>query len=196
MSKYIIEIAEEYEEYFKGVLICGIADGKFAVDVIAREDLEELNSDYINEHYGELQDEAYQRGLEDGKKAFDLLDAERDSEYQRGYEDGKNSTEKGCEGCKYESRTAIEEPCKYCSNCHTSKYTPMPKHSDRIEVGDEVIWTTDNIKLIVTSMYEVGSIKWCDGVAQDGKVYSTLIENNQKTGKHYDIQSILEAMRT
>lgn len=93
MSKYIIEIAEEYEEYFKGVLICGIADGKFAVDVIAREDLEELNSDYINEHYGSLQDEAYQRGLEDGKKAFDLLDAERDSEYQRGYEDGKKSVE-------------------------------------------------------------------------------------------------------
>ena len=42
--KYIIEIAKEYEEYFKGILICGIADGKFAVDVIAREDLEELTS--------------------------------------------------------------------------------------------------------------------------------------------------------
>ena len=65
MSKYIIEIAEEYEEYFKGVLICGIADGQFAVDVIAREDLEELNSDYINEHYGSLQDEAYEQGLND-----------------------------------------------------------------------------------------------------------------------------------
>ena len=42
--KYIIEIAKEYEEYFKGILICGIAEGKFAVDVIAKEDLEELNS--------------------------------------------------------------------------------------------------------------------------------------------------------
>ena len=71
MSKYIIEIAEEYEEYFKGVLICGIADGKFAVDVIAVEDLEELNSDYINEHYGSLQDEAYKRGYEDGKKSVE-----------------------------------------------------------------------------------------------------------------------------
>ena len=71
MSKYIIEIAEEYEEYFKGVLICGIADGKFAVDVIAREDLEVLNSDYINEHYGQMQDEAYQRGYEDGKKSVE-----------------------------------------------------------------------------------------------------------------------------
>ena len=192
MSKYIIEIAEEYEEYFKGVLICGIADGKFAVDVIAREDLEELNSDYINEHYGELQDEAYQRGLEDGKKAFDLLDAERDSEYQRGYEDGKNSTEKGCEGCKYESRTAIEEPCKYCSNCHTSKYTPMPKHSDRIEVGDEV--TTHWAKGIATVADYGNDIFYV--MFSDGSCGKREVNTLKKTGKHYDIQSILEAMRT
>lgn len=69
MSKYIIEIAKEYEEYFKGVLLCGIADGKFAVDIIAREDLEELNSDYINENYGSMQYEAYRRGLEDAWEA-------------------------------------------------------------------------------------------------------------------------------
>ena len=173
MSKYIIEIAKEYEEYFKGVLICGIADGKFAVDVIAREDLEELNSDYINEHFSDLQDTAYQKG----------------------FEDGKNSIENGCKGCKFESRTVMEEPCKYCSNCHTSKYTPMPKHDDPIKVGDEVIYTTDNITLIATSTYKVGSINLCDGVAKNGRVYSTLIENDRKTGKHYDIASILEAMR-
>ena len=28
-------------------------------------DFEELNSDYINEHFGELQDEAYKKGLQD-----------------------------------------------------------------------------------------------------------------------------------
>ena len=66
--KYIVEIAKEYEEYFKGILICGIAEGKFAVDVIAKEDLEELNSDYINEHFGDLQDTAYKKGLEDGRE--------------------------------------------------------------------------------------------------------------------------------
>lgn len=84
MSKYIIEIAKEYEEYFKGVLLCGIADEKFAVDIIAREDLEELNSDYINEHFGELQDEAYQRGINDGS-----LDVKQRVEraYRRGLED-------------------------------------------------------------------------------------------------------------
>jgi hypothetical protein len=43
------------------------------------DDLEELNSDYINEHYGELQDEAYLKG----------------------FKDGKNNVENGCDGCKY-----------------------------------------------------------------------------------------------
>ena len=62
-------------------------------------------------------------------------------------------------------------------------------------MGDEVIWKTENVTLIVTSTYETGGFDWCDGVAQDGKVYHTLAENNQKTGKHYDIASILEAMR-
>lgn len=133
MSKYIIEIAEEYEEYFKGVLICGIADGKFAVDVIAREDLEELNSDYINEHFGELQDEAYQRG----------------------FEDGKNQKE------------------------------------DSIEVGDEVE-DSDGDKTIVTNIH--GNL--FDGLCSDGSVMSDLfLDDNHKTGKHYDIASILEAMR-
>ena len=32
---------------------------------IALENLERLDSDYINEHYGELQDEAYQQGMND-----------------------------------------------------------------------------------------------------------------------------------
>ena len=166
--KYIIEIPDDVQY----VLLNGKADNKYYTAVRPIAELEELNSDYINEHYGELQDEAYQRGLEDGKwKAED-----------------------GCDGCKYYEDTSLTNPCSECSRGCVDHYKPA-SDPDRIEVGDEVIWTTDNIKLIVTSMYEVGGINWCDGVAQDGKMYSTLIENDRKTGKHYDIQSILEAMR-
>lgn len=169
MSKYIIEIAEEYEEYFKGVLICGIADGKFAVDVIAREDLEELNSDYINEHYGELQDEAYQKGFEDGKNSIDM----------------------GCEGCRFSLRFAKDEPCKSCSNCYKSKYEPMPKEDDRIEVGDEVISDTGT-KFTVTGFANSNSA--C-GISARGFWCFNTIDKLTKTGKRYDIASILEAMR-
>ena len=178
MSKYIIEIAKEYEEYFRGVLICGIADGKFAVDVIAREDLEELNSDYINEHFGELQDEAYERGLEDAWEAAKKL-------YLNG-------------ACKdmfgeyfntfIKNNTAQEAIAKMKAYEH--------KDSDRIEVGDEVDWDGDCF--IVTKIFQPRNMKeQCDGIDDDGSAYhDILMEDLKKTGKHYDIASILEAMRT
>ena len=92
--KYILEIKPEYEDSFKGVMILGAKDSNLFVDSLAVENLEELNSDYINEHYGSMQDEAYQKGLEEGKKAFDLLDAERDSEYQRGLDEAWEAARK------------------------------------------------------------------------------------------------------
>lgn len=180
MGKYIIDTdkwANLFEVQKVGVYGIGndiVTDEKTVWSRMFRlDELEELNSDYINENFGSLQDEAYQKGFEDGKKSID----------------------KGCEGCRYTSKKSHEEPCFSCTRNHMDQYEPMPKQDDRIEVGDEVIWTTDNITLIATSIYKVGSINWCDGVAKDGKVYSTLIENDRKTGKHFDIQSILDAMK-
>lgn len=59
MSKYVIDIPNGVEW---GVVTCRTEDGFYTRDF---DSLEELNSDYINEHYGELQDTAYQRGLND-----------------------------------------------------------------------------------------------------------------------------------
>ena len=165
MSKYIIEIQDDVQY----VLLNGKADNKYYTAVRPVAELEVLNSDYINEHYGELQDEAYQKG----------------------FEDGKNSIDKGCKGCKYEIRTAMEEPCQYCSNCHTSKYTPMPEKKDRIEVGD-IVDVYGNLG-VVTYMYES---KACVMMTGDGSSDNWNLNELKKTGKHYDIASILEAMRT
>ena len=188
MSKYIIEIAEEYEEYFKGVLICGIVDGKFAVDVIAREDLEELNSDYINEHYGQMQDEAYQAGLNDAWEATKKI---------FGYEiDGAIPIADIGNVFGY-------EPCKaFCTADILRDFTAQEaidkikayehKDSDRIEVGDEVISDTGT-KFIVTAFTTSDSV--C-GFSERGLGCFNTIDKLKKTGKHYDIASILEAMRT
>ena len=127
--KYIIEIPDDVQY----VLFNGKADNKYYTAVRPVAELEVLNSDYINEHYGELQDEAYQRGFEDGKKS-------------------------------------VSDP-------------------DRIEVGDEV---EAAFGTAVVTYIEEGSV---------GYLYSTGTtgfdepRNVKKTGKHYDIQSILEAMR-
>ena len=61
MSKYIIEIPDDVQY----VLFNGKADNKYYTAVRPIAELEELNSDYINENFGELQDEAYQAGLND-----------------------------------------------------------------------------------------------------------------------------------
>ena len=167
MSKYIIEIAEEYEEYFKGVLICGIADGKFAVDVIAREDLEELNSDYINENFGELQEEAYQRG----------------------FEDGRWKAEDGCDGCKYYEDTSLTNPCSECSRGCIDHYKPA-SDSDRIEVGDEV--QAPRGKTIITAVKD----DFVHYFYSDGDIGCIEPHHVTKTGKHYDIASILEGMKS
>ena len=197
MSKYIIEIAEEYEEYFKGVLICGIADGKFAVDVIAREDLEELNSDYINEHYGELQDEAYKQGYADAERIWRAPSSDNEF-YRKGLEDGKKSIDNGCNGCKYEDQHGYDEPCNKCMHSHASHYTPMPKQDDSIKVGDIVERYIDG-KLDSKGIYlqEEGGYWRC--LFDTGAVLMTFAYPKgqfKKTGKHYDIASILEAMRT
>ena len=193
MSKYIIEIAKEYEEYFKGVLICGIADGKFAVDVIAVEDLEELNSDYINENFGELQDEAYQRGLEDAwEAAKKIFGYEIDGGIpidKIGRVFGYSENETFCTADIIRHNTASEAIAKLKAY--------EDKQKDRIEVGDEVEWDGD--KYVVTYLnydIETSKITDYDLLAYDGSVIDHVKKCTfTKTGKHYDIASILEAMR-
>ena len=73
---------------------------------------------------------------------------------------------------------------------YKDKYEPAP-HSDRIEVGDEVIWS-DGSAIIVTMVYVDGGSEWCDGVNQNGRAYHVLLENVHKTGRHFIIGSILK----
>ena len=120
--KYVLEIKPECEDSFKGVMILGAKDSDLFVDTLAVENLEELNSDYINEHFGDLQEQAYQKGFEDGKEGFDdgyqkgYCDAlkkhcaicqDKDDAYQRGLEDGKAVHERGCEGCLWEGNRCV-----------------------------------------------------------------------------------------
>ena len=78
MSKFIIEVPVDAQY----IMINGVRMGDCYTQTTHIEDIEELNSDYINEHFGDLQDTAYQRG----------------------FEDGKWKSEDGCTGCKYEGK--------------------------------------------------------------------------------------------
>ncbi len=163
MSKYIIEL----DENAKKVVAISLEDGIMWTDETEVENLEELNSDYINEHFGDLQDEAYKRGFEDGKKVI----------------------HKGCEGCRYSGTPQGDSPCFSCSNYYSNNWQ---KQDDEINVGDEVDWSGD--KFIVTRIFQPhNNAEECDGVDTDGCTYhDVLISGLTKTGRHVDITDMLK----
>ena len=144
------------------------------------EDLEELNSDYINEHYGQMQDEAYQRGLEDAwEAAKKLFSSMADSDIEKAFPiEWNNGGFKAL--MNLQPQEAIAKLKAY-----------EDKQKDRIEVGDEVATETGK-KYTVVSFGDGGTV--C-GFNMDGKWTGWKPKEVTKTGKHYDIQSILEAMR-
>lgn len=187
MSKYIIDIPDSVKKivYFH----VGNANAIWTTSNIL-DDLEELNSDYINEHFGDLQDTAYQRGLEEGKKAtWGLVADASNAEYQRGLEDGKGAIHKGCEGCRYSGTPQGDSPCFSCSNYYPNNWQ---KQDDEIKVGDEVDWSGD--KFIVTRIFQpYDKAEECDGVDTDGCTYhDVLISGLTKTGRHVDITDMLK----
>ena len=167
MSKYIVDTDKYYLHEFDGALIVMMHEGKPVSVYESKDNLEELNSDYINEHYGQLQDEAYKRG----------------------FEDGKASDDKGCEGCKYEPIKG--GTCVMCCNNYNNQWTAK-KQDDEIKVGDEVDWSGD--KFIVTRIFQpYDKAEECDGVDMDGCTYhDVLISGLTKTGRHFDITDMLK----
>ena len=148
-----------------------------------------MNSDYINEHYGELQDEAYQAGMD---KAWEIARRIR-LNYEDGGIDGDGLRKMFGTANTYtiiKDNTASEAVAKIKAY---DNVTP----SDRIEVGDEVRFLPNDRKGIVTACHVP------DVYAENDKyavfcgttVEYVLRPHITKTGKHYDIASILEAMR-
>lgn len=171
MNKYVIELRPDCKVVQQ---ICE-SDGQLYIGSKFVDYFEELNSDYIKEHFSDIQDTAYKRG----------------------FGDGKDIREKGCEGCKYGGSLQGSSPCFNCSNYYQNNWTAK---DDRIEVGDIVERYLDN-KLDSTGIYlgdadEKGDYWNC--LFWTGASYITLGYPKyqfKKTGRHFDIEKILEAMR-
>ena len=185
--KYILEIKPEYEDSFKGIMIRGAKDSNLFVDTLAVENLEELNSDYINEHYGSLQDEAYQRGLEDAWEAAKKLSW---TEKYGGYGECLD---------KVFDRTDSFDFFDYLPSEAIAKlkaYEEKQKAEDEIRVGDEVTYLQSGANFVVTHLWknnhgEMG----VGGFNGDCSAFSATFNKVKKTGRHFDIASILEEMR-
>ena len=144
--------------------------------------------DYINEHYGELQDEAYQRGLEDAWEAARKIIRMPDGDILDLFPD-----------CYASVCTAVQAILKYDASEAIAKLKAYEGNKDEpIKAGDLVERYIDG-KLDSKGVYlqEDGGYWRC--LFYTGAIFMTFAYPKgqfKKTGKHYDIASILEAMRT
>ena len=169
--KYIIEIPDDVQY----VLLNGQTDHKCYTAVRPIAELEVLNSDYINEHFGELQDEAYQAWLNDMwdvVKEISLMTSEEAEEVFAGA-GSYNRYNLGYSGVE-----AMDA------------YKAYLEKKDRIEVGDEVIAPSG--KAVVTLIETDDLVHYLYSGGDYGCIEPQKLK---KTGKHYDIQSILGAMQ-
>lgn len=143
--------------------------------------LDRLDSTYINEHFGALQDEAYNQGLNDAwelakqilygvdKQLIEIFDVNVEPVFF-------NLTHK---------REIINNHTPQEVKAMTDEW----RESQKIHVGDEIIYSDVEKTIIVSFISE----QLIHGIDRTGEVIST--PNNgkwKKTGKHIDIQQILE----
>lgn len=156
----------------------------------------------------DIQDEAYQRGLEDGKhNGLGEVNMREALEYQRGLDDAWEAARKisileSDGGYSWKEMKSIfgTDSASEIYVLHTATeainkikaYEEKQKAEGEIKVGDEVEWDTELI--VVTCLYMDGGFNWCDGIRKDGKMFHVLERNVIKTGRHFDIDKILGKM--
>ena len=149
------------------------------------------------------------------KHICDVVQKRIDEAYQRGVEDGRNETWEAAKKVSLyvdESGLSVEEldeifGCatlqqvfrRYSAQQTIEKlkaYEEKQKADDEIKVGDEVNWGGDCF--IVTRIFQPRNMKeQCDGIDNDGCVYhDVLMDDLEKTGRHSDIMKILEEVQT
>lgn len=183
MGKYrVIELGDK-TEYVMEIGTDSI--GRATMVTVSADDLEELNSDYINEHFGQLQDDACQRGLDEAWETARKLVFSKDNGGLDVHDLSKIFGSKSVNYVlkKYSASEAIEK---------IKAYEKKQKAEDDIKVGDEVRSKVNGLTYIVTLVSEGGYVLF----RSDGNFATSCIINSfEKTGKHYDIDKILDEMK-
>lgn len=68
----------------------------------------------------------------------------------------------GCVGCKYESKTPADMPCRVCNQNYVDKYKPMPKPTN-FEVLTESVGKLADFLLLVDASGLESVVNFCKG---------------------------------
>ena len=135
-----------------------------------------------------IAEQAYANGYNEAKLIYQNPNAE--SDYQRGLDDGKARNEDGCIGCRYDDGTTEHSPCNYCCNAYSNQWMAKEK-TDKIVVGDEVKYRTDDCGVVTEIYGNDAYVLW-----QDGSTGNYAADELIKTGRHFNfLTSLLNAMK-
>ena len=210
-KKYIIELLDDCQSEFKGIMVFGLTQEKqISVELIPEESLRPYTEP---EPHAEVTADAYQRGYETAKHECEdcpkqaYTDALKMESYQKGLNDaweaareiGSNSR---CSlekmGFKFEPQAVAYYPSWYvvqrysASEC-IEKIRQYEQEKEEIKVGDEV--NAPFGKAIVVNINSVAEKIWL--VYADGHGgFEYFKDAPRKTGRHFpEIAAVLQKMK-
>lgn len=202
-DKFVIKINEVFKTTADGVtgtLYRVFGFNSLVFDERGLDRLEKLDSDYVNEHFGELQDEAYNEGEKAGfERAFKWEKDNQIDMYNQGLNDIWKLLDKteemsdddyyACFGVKVHDGITKISPQEALAKLEAYK-----KEQDEIKVGD-VVKTKNDEEFVVSYIYENHGFKSYCGITNKGQwIGGASASDVEKTGKHIDIQSILNQL--
>lgn len=191
MGKYIVELKKN-ETLYKATT--RKSDGTAYV-------CSAIGTPYTEPDLEKVRKEAYEDGYKTAKVQCNIQ-AEKDlrevgeRHYQKGLSDARDE-KATCQYCRHTDKGSSEEPCKTCCMNYHNKFEPK----EQITKGDIVrIKSTPEVEILVTyadEEYVSGiALTEVDDNCEIGDQYTNIrICNVEKTGKYYDIVSVLQKMK-
>lgn len=184
MSRYILEVNSDIA---KSIVVFGMVGERGISTVFKIDELEQLTADYINEHFSDLQDTAYQRGLDDAWEAARKISLMSPDEIEKVF---PGAAKYNRYNLGYSGVEAIEK---------LKAYEEKQKEEDDIKLGDELEHTVSGYTSKAIFLEKIGDDEdWYKCLFWTGcgvAILSYPKSQFKRTGKHYDIDKILEAMK-
>lgn len=211
MSKYVIDLRPDCRVVQQ---ICE-SDGNVGVGTASVGLLDELNDNYINEHFGSLLQDRYDQGYKDGCNVTETQ--AHDDAYKQGLEQGKAQEQARIWECikkivlNHEDGGICISELNKIFGCYTIQYVfknytlqqiiekleayeEEQKVNIEIKVGDEVINNSTGSKGILLEPETKDMLATVIIPSQRWRTYNSRYSNLTKTGKHYDIEDLLKVM--
>lgn len=194
-KKYVIEIEDEpFVRNDDPVIPHGVDElwgvkgfKSLVFDQYGLDQLEELNADYVNEHFGELQDTAYKSGVTDG------LDIGLNTGRNEAWEAAKKIADYSIAGKLREALDTDTIPFyRYTAEEAIEKIKAYEeKQAAEIKIGDEVTATHGASTSVVIGFGSGSANLWYP----DGTIGQYPVDKLKKTGRHFpQIAEMLETI--